>query len=161
MLPIKKLYIDSRDRTPDSLSASNFRINLPYVVQTPDNTVFFITDVSIPHVWTTIESGINDKLYVWITKTVSPFDNTYYVVNMTPGNYTAATLASTLQASLNLIVPDNNNNLFTVTNTAGTNNLNIAINIANRSVVLVSDAYFGSVPALANLVWVKWLGGSR
>ena len=155
MLPIKKLYIDSRDRTPDSLSASNFRINLPYVVQTPDNTVFFITDVSIPHVWTTIESGINDKLYVWITKTVSPFDNTYYVVNMTPGNYTAATLASTLQASLNLIVPDNNNNLFTVTNTSGTNNLNIAINIAGRSVVLVSDAHFGSVPALANLAWVN------
>jgi len=55
MLPIKKLYIDSRDRTPDSKSASNFKIELPNTVQMPDNTVFFVTDVCIPHVWTTVE----------------------------------------------------------------------------------------------------------
>jgi len=106
MLPIKKLYIDSRDRTPDSVSASNFRIDLPYVIQTPDNTVFFITDVSIPHIWTTIEAGVNDKLYVWITNTSLPASMAYYVINMTPGNYTAATLAIALQNSLNATVPE-------------------------------------------------------
>ena len=28
MLPLKKIYIDSRDRTPDSVSSSNFKITL-------------------------------------------------------------------------------------------------------------------------------------
>ena len=50
MLPLKKIYIDSRDRTVDSKSASNFKIELPNTVQMPENTVFFVTDVCVPHV---------------------------------------------------------------------------------------------------------------
>ena len=41
MLPLDKLYIDSRDRTVDSVSSSNFKIALPYTIQMPDNTVFY------------------------------------------------------------------------------------------------------------------------
>jgi hypothetical protein len=59
LVPLKKLYIDSRDRTPDSVSASNFKIALPYSIHMPDNTVFFITDVCIPHVLKTIETDFN------------------------------------------------------------------------------------------------------
>ena len=29
MLPVKKIYIDSRHRTPDSVDASNFKYELP------------------------------------------------------------------------------------------------------------------------------------
>ena len=61
MLPLKKIYIDSRDRTVDSKGASNFKIELPNTVQMPENTVFFVTDVCIPHV----EGGFNDKLYLF------------------------------------------------------------------------------------------------
>jgi len=63
MLPIKKIYIDSRHKTPDSVSDSNFKIELPYTLQMPDNAVFFVTDVCIPHVWKTIEEDVNDRLY--------------------------------------------------------------------------------------------------
>ena len=41
MLPLKKIYIDSRDRTPDSVSSSNFKIALPDTVHMPENTIFF------------------------------------------------------------------------------------------------------------------------
>ena len=41
MLPIKKIYIDSRNRTPDSIDSSNFKIELPYSITLPDNTFFF------------------------------------------------------------------------------------------------------------------------
>ena len=41
MLPIKKNYIDSRNRSADSVSASCFKIELDRTVQLPDNTVFF------------------------------------------------------------------------------------------------------------------------
>ena len=57
MLPIKKLYIDSRHETTDSVSDSEFKIDLPHVIQLPPNTVFFITDVCIPHVWKTVEGS--------------------------------------------------------------------------------------------------------
>ena len=62
MLPIKKIYIDSRNRTSDSVDASNFKIQLPYTIEMPENTAFFVTDVCIPHVYKLIEAGVNQKL---------------------------------------------------------------------------------------------------
>ena len=64
MLPLKKIYIDSRDRTVDSKSASNFKIELPNTVQMPDNTVCFVSDVCVPHVWKIVEEGLNDNLFL-------------------------------------------------------------------------------------------------
>ena len=157
MLPIKKLYIDSRDQTPDSISDSNFKIDLPQVMQMPPNSVFFITDVSVPHVWTTVEQGFNDKLYVWVTNTTLPIEPSnfqYYVITMPYGNYTAASLASVLQITLNAAV---SSNMFTCRNTSGANDLQIAINTPNLSVVFYSDAYIIATPGLSQL---QWLGGS-
>ena len=37
MLPIKKIYIDSKHRTPDSLSSSHFKYDLPESFLMPDN----------------------------------------------------------------------------------------------------------------------------
>ncbi len=62
-LPVKKIYIDSKFRRRDSVSTSNFKIELPYTLKFPENTIFYIDDVSIPHAWHTVETGVNDKLY--------------------------------------------------------------------------------------------------
>ena len=105
MLPIKKIYVDSRHRTPDSIDTSNFKIELPYSVQLPDNTVFFVTDVSIPHVFQLIEKDINDRIYYTFTATRR--DNPiiiYYIstyITLPPGNYTGSTLASSIQSLMN------------------------------------------------------------
>ena len=64
MLPLKNIYIDSCDRTADSKSAFNFSIELPNTVQMPDNTVFFVSDVCVPHVWKTAKEGFNDNLFL-------------------------------------------------------------------------------------------------
>ena len=61
-LPVKK-NIDSKFRRPDSVSSSNFRLDLPYTLKLPDNAIFFVDDVAIPHNWYTVETGVNDKLY--------------------------------------------------------------------------------------------------
>ena len=50
-LPIKKLYIDTKYKSRDSVSNSNFKINLPQSLTFAENTVFYIDDVSIPHSW--------------------------------------------------------------------------------------------------------------
>ena len=79
-LPVKKIYIDSKFRRHDSVSTSNFRIDLPNTLKLPANTVFYVDDVCIPHSWHTIEAGVNDKLYV---RTVLNGANTDYVLTLT------------------------------------------------------------------------------
>lgn len=117
MLPIKKIYIDSRNRTPDSASSSNFKIELDRTIQLPDNTVFFITDICIPHVFQLIEQGVNDKLYYQYvapnphnSASISTFAG---IITLSPGGYTGnfningttisggAYLANQIQTSLN------------------------------------------------------------
>ena len=61
-LPIKKVYIDSRFKTKDSVSNSHFKYELVESLQLPDNTVCYVDDVIIPHSYFNI-SDI-DTLYV-------------------------------------------------------------------------------------------------
>ena len=49
MLPIKKLYIDSKARTADSRSNTNFAIDLVDSLSMPEGAVFSICDVLSPH----------------------------------------------------------------------------------------------------------------
>ena len=54
MLPIKKIYIDSRFMSSDSQSSSNFKIDLPQNIDLPEDTVFYMDDICIPNSWYTI-----------------------------------------------------------------------------------------------------------
>ena len=62
-LPIKKIYIDTKYKTHDSISNSHFKVTLPQTVQLPDNTVFYVDDICIPHSWYNISEGINDRFF--------------------------------------------------------------------------------------------------
>ena len=55
MLPIKKLYIDSKARSQDSRSTSDFAIDLVESLTMPDGAVFQVCDVLIPHTWYLID----------------------------------------------------------------------------------------------------------
>ena len=53
-MPLKKISIESKHATVDSISTNNLKIQLPQTCQLPDNCVFFIficdvCDVCIPH----------------------------------------------------------------------------------------------------------------
>ena len=65
MLPIKKIYIDSKYKTKDSISNANFKITLPQTITFGSNSVFYIDEVAIPHSWYTVED-FNSKLYLSI-----------------------------------------------------------------------------------------------
>ena len=78
-LPIKKIYIDSRFSTPDSISNSNFKIQLNRSVSLPKNTVFYTENFVCSHSFYTAETGINDSLYVKI-------NNNQLILKITPGN---------------------------------------------------------------------------
>ncbi len=49
MLPIKKLYIDSRFKSSSSETHSNFTIDLPMTLLMPEDTGFYIEDVYPSH----------------------------------------------------------------------------------------------------------------
>ena len=61
MLPIKKIYIDTRLKAPDSRSDSDFFIDLPTTLLIPEDCGFYM-EVCIPHTWYTVEEGFNDSL---------------------------------------------------------------------------------------------------
>ena len=116
-LPIKKIYIDSRFKSSDSASDSNFKVDLPVPITLPDNTVCYIDDISIPVSWYTIQSGINNEFYFRL-------DDTIYFALIPDGNYSLTTLNDTLVKEMN-----KNQNSFT----AVPNVLNNTIGIKTSS----------------------------
>ena len=64
MLPTRKIYIDSRYKTADSISNTDFKIQLSENITFPDNSGFYITDICIPTIFKTVEGGITDRLYI-------------------------------------------------------------------------------------------------
>ena len=101
-LPVKKIYIDSKFKTLDSFSNTNFKYQLPRNVTLPSNCTFYIDDVSIPHSWWTIEAGVNDRLFVQWYALGPPVPGFFSssvdtALQIPAGNYNGTTLASTLQ----------------------------------------------------------------
>ena len=64
MLPIKKLYIDSRFKSPDSVSDSDFYIDLPETLLMLEGTGFYLDDISIPVTWYPITENKNNIIYI-------------------------------------------------------------------------------------------------
>ena len=49
--------------TGDSKSTADFKNNLQSHIKLPDNAAFYITDITVPVSWYTVEAGRNDTLY--------------------------------------------------------------------------------------------------
>ena len=99
MLPIKKIYIDSRHKSNDSSSNTDFKIDLPVNIALLDNTAFYITDVTIPVSFYTIEASRNNKLYYRV-------NNAHIDVATIPdGNYNTVSLNNAIVDLMNLFYP--------------------------------------------------------
>ena len=94
MLPIKKIYIDTRQRTTDSASHSDFSIDLPTTILMPDDTGFYVEDICLPISWWSVEEGYNDTLYM-------DFENALKQITLTPGNYTASEFGAEIIRAIN------------------------------------------------------------
>ena len=97
MLPIKKIYIDTRLSTADSKSTADFKISLPNNITLPSNTAFYITDITVPVSWYTVEAGRNDTIYFRINSTnYAPSKCT-----LPEGNYSTITLGAAMCKAMN------------------------------------------------------------
>ena len=103
MLPKRKMYIDSRYKTDDSISNADFKIQLSENIKFPENSGFYITDICIPNTFKTVETGINDKLYIRFD--IYPESITQFkTITIPPKNYTGYTLATQLEQLFNAAI---------------------------------------------------------
>ena len=99
------MYVDSRVRTRDSISDSDFKLEIKEALDLPDNTVCYADDISIPHTWRISESH-NNKCYI-ISKmgylVHTSFANRWdpCILTLPEGNYTGSNRASAIQGLLN------------------------------------------------------------
>ena len=153
MLPVKKIYIDSRHSTNDSRDSSNFKIDLPYTYKMPADTVFFITDVCIPHSWYTVELGINNRIYFQINVLS---DVQYYIATMNDGVFDGSAFATELGAAITGVVSG-----VTVTYNSANNSLVISIaSLANGYIKIFTD---DEVPIINQFITSSskhWIGAT-
>ncbi len=112
MLPIKKIYIDSRFMSSDSKSSSDFKIDLPQSIDLPSDTVVYVDDICIPNSWYTIDEERNNKFYFII-------GSTSYVKTIPAGNYSTTTFNAVLVALMNSVQNTYSENVSIPTNTIG------------------------------------------
>jgi hypothetical protein len=157
-LPVKKIYIDTKYKTADSVSNSNFKIELSETLLLPPNTVAYIDDLSIPHSWYTIEEDINDKLYLFTSPTVPDSDNNgvlWSTVQIEKGNYSGTDLAIELQTKIRAATTNSSYpNMLSVSYNFKRNNIIISINYSDWKFKLLTPS------DLSTNFQGSWLGTS-
>jgi hypothetical protein len=98
MLPIRKIYIDSRFKSSDSESDANFKIDLPVSMLMPPNTGFYIDDVCIPVSWYTVDSNRNNNIYFKVNGIKNK-------VSIPKGDYNLTSLNNAIVSALNAVYP--------------------------------------------------------
>ena len=98
---MQKIYIDSRFRTANSKSESDFNVELPRSFNVPDGVVAHIDDIVIPVSWRTVDAR-NNRCHVAFFTTgattgIAALESTF---TFESSNYDGATFASALEAKL-------------------------------------------------------------
>ena len=99
-LPCKKVYVDTHFMVSNSESTSNFKVELGRTLQMPQDSVFYISDLVIPHSWYSIEEGFNDKLYIRYARLPDRISHDV-ILYCSPGNYDGDLFCSTFNNLLN------------------------------------------------------------
>ena len=127
-IPIKKVYIDSRFKTKDSKSDSEFKYELVQSIQLPDKCAMFLDDVIIPVSWFNVDE---DNKYIYIRR-FEDLTNTRTdrIVPIEVSNHTFDSLTESLQEGLDTVY---GSNIFTVSYDA--RKLTISIQAESQSEV--------------------------
>ena len=142
-LPINKIYFDSKHKKSDSVSNSNFKVKLNETILMPKGAVFKICDIAIPHSWTTIITGVNDKFYFYVSNTAS-IDirpQTGHIATLEAKNYTGSDLVIELQSKMNLEY--DNGVPFSVTYNAFKQSISISTSISNMTFKIMTENDIG------------------
>ncbi len=98
---MQKIYIDSRFRTANSKSESDFNVELPRSFNVPDGVIAHIDDIVIPVSWRTVDER-NNRCYVAFGGVSAGVRERNFTIE--PGNYEGASFAVALAAGLNAAI---------------------------------------------------------
>ena len=103
MLEFKKVYVDSRFKSIESNSNSDFKFELPDDIALPNETRCYIDDITIPVTWYSVETNMNDRIYIRTIQTIGiPVGiNTDRILTMDAQNYDIESFRDALQIKLN------------------------------------------------------------
>ena len=100
-LPFRNVNIDSRNAVIGN--SENFVVALPSTLQLPPTTACYVLDVALSYGFYTVEAGHNDKLYFWERYWNGSQGITLVATaTLSPGSYTATSLAAEIQSAINL-----------------------------------------------------------
>ena len=149
LLPIKKIYCDTKFRRADSKSTSNFKIDLPVTLKLPDNCVFYVDDVSIPYAWHTIIENVNDKLYFRIsdpTYILPDYLHADYIITLDSKTYTGTQFTAMLASKITAITSG-----AAVASSYDTQTKRMSISVGTLNVNFFTD--YELTNPLANIGW--------
>ena len=87
----RRIVVDSRWRTKESVINSDFTINLPYAVSVPAASLMYCDSICLSHVFETVQTGVNDHIYVQ-ERITGQTPDTLRTLHLTPGTYNAEQL---------------------------------------------------------------------
>ena len=153
-LQYKKIYIDTKFRSPESNSASDFKYELPETMSFKEDTCVYIDDIAIPHSWEAVLENVNNKLYFKVYKiNVLPEVEYNLIATAEPGNYTGGDLAIEIQTEMNSEsqTATGVSNLFTCAYVFKTNKITITCN---------NNQYAFRIITQPELKTIDWTGAS-
>ena len=110
-LPIRKIVVDSRERTAGT--PSEFQIGLPEAITLPRHFGCYVTDIQCQHSFRTVHGaasvGMRNHYFYFFERLVSAFlpnENDFTVLNravLSPGSYTPTELCAELATQMNAV----------------------------------------------------------
>jgi hypothetical protein len=102
-LPVRRIHIDSRMKTDNSDSHSDFHIRLGLSVTLPEDCICMVDNISIPNTFFTVQAGVNDSLY--IAEEIYTNHVVCRKITLRENYYTSSQFAQELAFSLNMDSP--------------------------------------------------------
>jgi len=107
------MYCDSRYRTPQSTSSSDFEIDLAENIVIPRQAIGWISDLHLPVSFYNVDDH-NNTLYMSMTAHyLGGIETRVKAVSLTPKNYSGETLATEIATKLNETATQSNAKFFT------------------------------------------------
>jgi hypothetical protein len=95
-LQVRKLHIDTRFKTKNSKSNSNFSINISEPIRLPKDTICYVTNICLPVSWSMIQPNRNNRFYYKLNS------SSLLTLIIPEGNYSVDLLAKLLKDCINV-----------------------------------------------------------
>ena len=155
-LPIRKIVVDSRERTAGT--PSDFQVQLPEAITLPKHFGCYVTDIQCQHSFRTVHGaasvGMRNHYFYFFERLVSAFhpsENDFTVLTravLSPGSYTPTELCAELQTQMNA-VSFFGSSAYTVSFSNTLHVATITLNYAGRGTY---GSYHGFVPVSAKVL---------